>query len=81
MQNKLEILVPKVGMDATEVSVSGWLVAPGDEVKVGQPFVELESEKVNIALESEYNGQILEILQPVGATVPVGGVLCTLEPS
>jgi pyruvate/2-oxoglutarate dehydrogenase complex dihydrolipoamide acyltransferase (E2) component len=81
MQNRLEIRVPKVGMDTTEVSVSSWLVKPGDEVKQGQPFVELESEKVTIAIESEHNGKILEILQPVGATVPMGGVLCILEPS
>lgn len=80
MQNRLEIRVPKVGMDATEVSVSNWMVQPGDEVKLGQPFVELESEKVTIAVESEHHGKIVEILQPVGATVAVGGVLCILEP-
>ncbi|MCX6620373.1 MAG: lipoyl domain-containing protein [Acidobacteria bacterium] len=81
MQNQLEIRVPKMGMDTTEVTLSAWLVQPGDEVKVGQSFVELESEKVTLALESEHAGRILELLQPVGATVPVGGVLCTLEPS
>ena len=80
MENRLEVRVPKMGMDTTEVVVSNWLVQPGDQVEKGQPFVELESEKVTFALESEHSGKVLEILQPVGVTVPVGAVLCVMEP-
>ncbi|MEN6535750.1 MAG: biotin/lipoyl-containing protein [Bryobacteraceae bacterium] len=80
MENKLELRVPKVGMDTTEVTVANWLVQPGDNVAQGQPVVEVESEKVTVVIESEHDGKIVEIAQSVGETVPVGAVLCILEP-
>lgn len=79
MANRLEIRVPKMGMDTTEVVLSSWLVQPGAEIAAGTPLVELESEKVTFTVESEHAGRIVELLQPAGATVPVGAPLCFLE--
>jgi pyruvate/2-oxoglutarate dehydrogenase complex dihydrolipoamide acyltransferase (E2) component len=76
---EIELLVPKLGMDTTEAIVTIWLVAEGDHLEVGTALVELETEKVNFAVESEVRGRLGRILQPVGATVPVGGVLAILE--
>jgi len=75
----MEIRVPKMGMDTTEVMVSGWLVNVGDSVKVGTPLVEVESEKVTLVLESETEGIITSISKPKGSTVPVGDLLAIVE--
>ena len=66
-------------MDTTEARVSSWLVPEGSQVQKGTPLVELESEKVTFALESEAAGSLAHIAQPVGAMVPIGGILGTLE--
>lgn len=76
-----EIRVPKMGMDTTEVTVSGWLVKVGDSVKVGTPLVELESEKVTFVLDSEVEGKIAFITNPAGCIVPVGELLGAVEVS
>jgi pyruvate/2-oxoglutarate dehydrogenase complex dihydrolipoamide acyltransferase (E2) component len=76
---QIEIRVPKMGMDTTEVQVSKWLVALGDTVAAGTPIVEVETEKVTFAVESETAGTITNIIPPEGGTVAVGGLLCVMQ--
>ncbi|MGI8989855.1 MAG: lipoyl domain-containing protein [Bryobacteraceae bacterium] len=76
---RVEVRVPKLGMDTTEAVVGVWLVQEGDPVEIGTPLVELESEKVTFAVEAEAVGRLSSILQPAGATVPVGDLLGILE--
>ena len=78
MADRLEVRVPKMGMDTTEVTIANWLVSQGDPVVEGTPLVELESEKTVFVLESEAAGEVLTIVQSSGATVPIGEVLCVL---
>jgi len=76
---QIEIRVPKMGMDTTEVQVSKWLVTLGDTVAAGTPIVEVETEKVTFTVESETFGTITKITPPVGGTVAVGEILCVME--
>lgn len=71
--------MPKLGMDTIEAFVGRWLVEEGDPVTNGTALVELESEKVTFAVESEVVGVLFRIVQPAGATVPVGELLGILE--
>ncbi|MGO8736786.1 MAG: biotin/lipoyl-containing protein [Terriglobia bacterium] len=75
----IEIRVPKLGMDTTEARVSSWLVPEGSQVQIGTLLVELESEKVTFALESEAAGTLAHIVQPASAIVPMGEILGTLQ--
>lgn len=56
-----------------------WLKREGDRVKVGDPLVELETEKVSYELESPYAGVLLNILAREKAEVPVGDPLCNID--
>ena len=76
---QIALLVPKLGMDTTEAVVTSWLVPVGAKVEIGTPLVELETEKVNFAVESEVQGSLAKIVQPAGSVVPVGEVLGILE--
>jgi pyruvate/2-oxoglutarate dehydrogenase complex dihydrolipoamide acyltransferase (E2) component len=76
---QLEVCVPKLGMDTTEAVIGSWFVNEGDPVDIGTPLLELESEKVTFAVESEARGTISRILQPAGSTVPVGALVAILE--
>ena len=79
MATLIEVRVPKVGLDTTEVVLNKWLVKCGDVVKKGHPLVELESEKTTLALESEVEGTVVEICQPEGSTVPIGDLVCRIQ--
>lgn len=68
-------------MDTTDVVLASWLARPGDAIRKGQGVAEVETEKVTVVIESEYSGTLVEILQPVGATVPVGDPICRLQAS
>jgi pyruvate/2-oxoglutarate dehydrogenase complex dihydrolipoamide acyltransferase (E2) component len=75
----VELLVPKLGMDTTEATITSWMVAEGENIQVGTSLVEVETEKVNFVVESEITGTLAKIVEPEGAVVPVGGVLAILE--
>lgn len=73
------MIVPKSGgVASTKAIVVRWLKREGDHVKVGDPLVELETEKVSYELESPYAGVLLKILARETAEVPVGDALCNI---
>ena len=70
-----DIVVPVLGESITEATVSKWLKKSGDNVKVDEPIVELETDKVNLEVPSPINGIISEIKTKEGETVKVGALL------
>jgi pyruvate/2-oxoglutarate dehydrogenase complex dihydrolipoamide acyltransferase (E2) component len=80
-QTAITILkVPKSGgMNTTKVSVVRWLKNEGDEVKKGEPVVELETDKVTYELDSPTDGVLLKIIARENTDVPVGEPLCQIS--
>ena len=74
-----ELTIPKMGMDTTEVEILKWIVKVGDNVKKGDPIVEIEFEKATTEIESEVSGVIEEILFKEGDIVNVGSVICRIK--
>ena len=70
-----DIVVPVLGESITEATVSKWLKKSGENVKVDEPIVELETDKVNLEVPSPINGIISEIKTKEGETVKVGALL------
>jgi 2-oxoglutarate dehydrogenase E2 component (dihydrolipoamide succinyltransferase) len=70
-----EIRVPPLGESVVEATVGRWLKREGDPVAVGEPVVELETEKVNTEVPADEGGVLVQILRPEGATVRPGEVL------
>ena len=46
-----EIRVPTLGESVTEATIGKWFKQVGEEVKVDEPLVELETEKVTIEVK------------------------------
>ncbi len=74
-----ELKVPELGESVVDATVGKWLKTVGEEVKVGQAVVELETDKVNLEVAAEEDGVLAEILSPEGATVAVGSVLAVIS--
>ena len=70
-----KILVPILGESITEATVSKWLKNQGESIKVDEPIVELETDKVNLEVPSPISGILSKINVKNGETVAVGAVL------
>ncbi|HEV3170170.1 MAG TPA: dihydrolipoamide acetyltransferase family protein [Actinocrinis sp.] len=71
--------LPDVGEGLTEAEILGWSVAVGDEVKVNQVLVEIETAKAAVELPSPYAGVVRELLVEAGSTVDVGTPIISIE--
>ncbi len=68
--------VPKTGgIPTTKANVVRWLKREGEMVQLGDPVIELETEKVSYELESPAAGVLLKIVAKSDTQVPVGQVL------
>ncbi len=66
------IEMPKMGDTMEEGKILRWLKKEGDPVKKGDSLAEVETEKVNIEIESFANGVLRKILVPEGNSAAVG---------
>ncbi len=67
-----EYLLPDVGEGLIEAEIISWKVKVGDEVKVNDVVVEIETAKSLVELPSPYAGIVEALLVPEGETVAVG---------
>jgi 2-oxoglutarate dehydrogenase E2 component (dihydrolipoamide succinyltransferase) len=70
-----EIKVPTLGESVTEATVARWLKKIGEAVKIDEPLVELETDKVTLEVNAAAAGVLSEISADEGANVEVGGLL------
>lgn len=74
--------MPKWGLSMTEGRIVAWLVDEGATVEAGQELAEVETEKINGAVEAPAPGVLRRRVAGEGAVVPVGGLLAVIaEPS
>ncbi len=74
-----EIRVPSLGESIVEATVARWLKREGEPVAVGEPVVELETDKVNLEVAADQSGILTNIACPEGTTVAIGDLLGTIE--
>ena len=74
----VNITMPKWGLTMKEGKITKWLKNEGDEVKKGEPFFEVETEKITNMVESTASGVLFQIVVPAGNTVPVGTVVAVV---
>ena len=72
------VRMPAVMAGATEASLQSWLVAPGDDVTLGQPVAEIETEKAVVEYGAEDAGTVAALLVDAGDAVAVGSPILVL---
>jgi pyruvate/2-oxoglutarate dehydrogenase complex dihydrolipoamide acyltransferase (E2) component len=75
----MDVTLPRLADSLAEGLVSRWLKRPGDRVALGEPLVEIETDKVNAEVESPCDGVLAEVLVGEGVTVAVGAVIARIE--
>jgi pyruvate dehydrogenase E2 component (dihydrolipoamide acetyltransferase) len=76
-----DVVMPRLSDSMEEGTILEWLKKVGDEVAVGDELVEIETDKANMAYESDLAGTLTEILAEEGATLPIGEVIARIGDS
>lgn len=66
------VRMPAVLAGVTEAAVQAWLVAPGQQIEVGDPLAEIETEKAVVEYASEVAGTVGQLLVGEGESAAVG---------
>jgi pyruvate/2-oxoglutarate dehydrogenase complex dihydrolipoamide acyltransferase (E2) component len=75
MSSSVEIRFPKLADTLVDGTITRWLKRIGDPITLGEPIVEIETDKVSAAIESPASGFLIEVLAPEGDIVSVGEVI------
>ena len=75
------IVVPELGESVVEARVARWLKKEGDRVEIGEPIVELETEKIDLEVNAERSGVIASIKHKEGDDVKIGELLAVVDES
>src|SRR5919108_5959755 len=70
--------MPRLSDSMETGKVLRWLKKEGDEVKKGEPLVEIESDKANIEVEAYASGKLSKIVVPEGESAPIGAVIAEI---
>ncbi|CCL00746.1 acetoin dehydrogenase E3 component (dihydrolipoamide dehydrogenase) [Clostridioides difficile] len=72
----VEVIMPKAGVAMEEGTIVSWLKQEGEEVKIGEPILEITTDKVNMEIESEGEGTLAAIIhKEEGEVLPVFTVI------
>jgi pyruvate dehydrogenase E2 component (dihydrolipoamide acetyltransferase) len=79
MTGKIHALViPKYGMVMTEGVLAAWHVEQGREIKPGDEIIDIETEKIINAYESQVGGILRRQVGREGETLPVGALFAVV---
>ena len=78
---KKSVIVPRLGSsdESDEVRILRWLKSEGAQVRKGEALLEVETDKVNVEIESPDDGQLEEINAREGDFVKFGAVVAVVE--
>lgn len=73
-----EIRIPKIGMSATEMTLSEWMFADGETVAAGDVIYTIETDKTTTEIEAPVSGT-LRVHGIEGESYPIGTLVGTIE--
>jgi pyruvate dehydrogenase E2 component (dihydrolipoamide acetyltransferase) len=76
---EIEVPMPKLSMTMEEGELISWVKHEGDQVRAGDVIAEVNSDKVEMEVESPADGTLVRLAAAEGEVVPVGVPIATLE--
>lgn len=76
-----KIVLPKWGMGIEEGTIVQWLKSEGEQIKAGEPLVEIETAKALQIIEAPVTGRLTKILVSGGETAAVNAEIGVMESS
>jgi pyruvate dehydrogenase E1 component alpha subunit len=76
---RVQMKMPDVATNESEIRILRWLVEPGQKVERGQPLLEVETDKAAMEVESAITGVLKEVRCQAEEDVSVGQVIAVFE--
>ncbi|CAK7026600.1 MAG: Dihydrolipoyllysine-residue acetyltransferase component of pyruvate dehydrogenase complex [Desulfovibrio sp.] len=76
---KKEVIMPKIGLDMEEGTISTWVKKVGDHVEVDDVLLEIETDKATTEVKSSVAGTLTEILAEEGDTVEITKTIAWIQ--
>jgi len=76
-----DMILPVLGMAQDTGKIVQWLKVEGEQVKKGEPVVEVETDKATVELEAPADGVLANVTAADGDEVPVGQVIARIVAS
>lgn len=67
----IEVKLPQYGMTMHEATIARWLKAIDEEVREGEPLLEVETDKMTVEVPAPVSGRLARIDAQEGETVAV----------
>ena len=74
-----QVTMPQLGEGVEEGTIGKWLKSVGDHIRVGDPLVEVVTDKVNAEVPSPFEGTLTSILVAEGDTVGNDAPICEVD--
>ena len=72
------VQMPRLSDSMETGKILRWLKKEGEEIKKGEPLVEIESDKANIEVEAYASGKLSKIVVQEGESAPIGAVIAEI---
>ena len=72
------VQMPRLSDSMETGKILRWLKKEGEDVKKGEPLVEIESDKANIEVEAYASGKLSKIVVQEGESAPIGAVIAEI---
>lgn len=78
---KKAVIIPRLGSsdESDEVRILRWLKPEGAKVQKGEALLEVETDKVNVEIESPDEGELQEVAAREGDFVKFGAAVAVVE--
>ena len=75
------VTIPRLGSsdESDEVRILRWLKTAGTKVQKGEALLEVETDKVNVEIESPEDGELREISAQEGDFVKFGATVAVID--
>ncbi len=73
-----QVVMPKLSPTMEEGQLSRWLKQEGDQVSMGEPLAEIDTDKATMEMQSLGNGVLRKILIKEGETAPLGQIIAII---
>ena len=74
----VNVTMPKWGLTMKNGKISKWFKSEGDAIQKGEPFFEVETEKITNVVEAAAEGVVFQIVVAAGTTVPAGTIVAVI---
>jgi pyruvate dehydrogenase E2 component (dihydrolipoamide acetyltransferase) len=73
-----QVVMPKLSPTMEEGQISRWLKKEGDEVSMGEPLAEIDTDKATMEMQALGTGVLRKILVQEGESVPLGQLIAVV---